>query len=64
MDPRLAGGFPGGSAGPSHPSHAELQQLRQRLAQEELAIANLKQRGPTELWCFMPQAAREREGES
>ena len=65
MDPRLAGGFPGGASGPSHPSHAELQQLRARLAQEELAIANLKQRGPQELWCFMPadgQPLRLRQG--
>ena len=29
------GGFPGGARGPSHSSHAELAQLRARLAQDE-----------------------------
>ncbi|CAK9035947.1 unnamed protein product [Durusdinium trenchii] len=48
------GGFPGGARGPSHSSHAELAQLRARLAQEERAIAHFKHKGPTELWSFMP----------
>ncbi len=30
----VAGGFPGGSVGPGHSSHAELANLRARLAQE------------------------------
>jgi|Cyp2metagenome_2_1107375.scaffolds.fasta_scaffold550193_1 hypothetical protein len=29
-----AGGFPGGSRGPCHSSHAELENLRARLAQD------------------------------
>ena len=33
-DPMAAGGFPGGSRGPCHSSHAELENLRARLAQD------------------------------